>query len=156
MFVIVCIISRWTWRRVFWRLSVIFVFLVACYSIVAFCGWVSFDPHNLLHFVTFCCILLHFIAFYCYCFAYILQRFIEFCCDLLFLAACCTLLQHFVVCILVAFFFQAEDGIRDCLLSRGLGDVYKRQVYSTPIKLFGDVKPARARVRTDPIRRLFV
>ena len=22
---------------------------------------------------------------------------------------------------------QAEDGIRDCLLSRGLGDVYKRQ-----------------------------
>ena len=27
------------------------------------------------------------------------------------------------------FFFQAEDGIRDCLLSRGLGDVYKRQKY---------------------------
>ena len=27
------------------------------------------------------------------------------------------------------FFFQAEDGIRDCLLSRGLGDVYKRQGY---------------------------
>ena len=27
----------------------------------------------------------------------------------------------------VVFFFQAEDGIRDCLLSRGLGDVYKRQ-----------------------------
>ena len=25
------------------------------------------------------------------------------------------------------FFFQAEDGIRVCLLSRGLGDVYKRQ-----------------------------
>ena len=25
-------------------------------------------------------------------------------------------------------FFQAEDGIRDRLLSRGLGDVYKRQV----------------------------
>ena len=25
------------------------------------------------------------------------------------------------------FFFQAEDGIRDCLLSRGLRDVYKRQ-----------------------------
>ena len=23
---------------------------------------------------------------------------------------------------------QAEDGIRDCLLSRGLGDVYKRQI----------------------------
>ncbi|VTU57552.1 hypothetical protein AMBR_JPGBJEAN_02769 [Lacticaseibacillus rhamnosus] len=27
----------------------------------------------------------------------------------------------------IVFFFQAEDGIRDCLLSRGLGDVYKRQ-----------------------------
>ena len=26
------------------------------------------------------------------------------------------------------FFFQAEDGIRDPLWSRGLGDVYKRQV----------------------------
>ena len=25
------------------------------------------------------------------------------------------------------FFFQAEDGIRDLLRSRGLGDVYKRQ-----------------------------
>ena len=25
-------------------------------------------------------------------------------------------------------FFQAEDGIRDCPRSRGLGDVYKRQV----------------------------
>ena len=26
------------------------------------------------------------------------------------------------------FFFQAEDGIRDFCLSRGLGDVYKRQI----------------------------
>ena len=26
------------------------------------------------------------------------------------------------------FFFQAEDGIRDAQESRGLGDVYKRQV----------------------------
>ncbi|CZS11599.1 hypothetical protein CDFC105_93858 [Clostridioides difficile] len=31
------------------------------------------------------------------------------------------------------FFFQAEDGIRDFCLSRGLGDVYKRQ-------LLGNVK----------------
>ena len=30
-----------------------------------------------------------------------------------------------VVCI---FFFQAEDGIRDLVRSRGLGDVYKRQL----------------------------
>ncbi|CZS11641.1 hypothetical protein CDFC105_93861 [Clostridioides difficile] len=28
------------------------------------------------------------------------------------------------------FFFQAEDGIRDFCLSRGLGDVYKRQILS--------------------------
>ena len=31
-----------------------------------------------------------------------------------------------VVCVL-CFFFQAEDGIRDLVRSRGLGDVYKRQ-----------------------------
>ena len=37
---------------------------------------------------------------------------------------CCT-----VVCLLcfLFFFFQAEDGIRDLVRSRGLGDVYKRQ-----------------------------
>ena len=29
---------------------------------------------------------------------------------------------------LVGFFLQAEDGIRDLVRSRGLGDVYKRQV----------------------------
>ena len=29
------------------------------------------------------------------------------------------------------FFFQAEDGIRDAQESRGLGDVYKRQIYDT-------------------------
>src|SRR5678810_1105049 len=29
--------------------------------------------------------------------------------------------------IILFFFFQAEDGIRDFCLSRGLGDVYKRQ-----------------------------
>ena len=35
-----------------------------------------------------------------------------------------------VVCVLcvVLFFLQAEDGIRDLVRSRGLGDVYKRQV----------------------------
>ena len=31
----------------------------------------------------------------------------------------------------MCFFFQAEDGIRDRSPSRGLGDVYKRQVYKT-------------------------
>ena len=28
-----------------------------------------------------------------------------------------------------SFFFQAEDGIRDLVRSRGLGDVYKRQIH---------------------------
>ena len=30
------------------------------------------------------------------------------------------------------FFFQAEDGIRDLVRSRGLGDVYKRQMWRWP------------------------
>ena len=34
-------------------------------------------------------------------------------------------------------FFQAEDGIRDLVRSRGLGDVYKRQPEGTV--LYGDV-----------------
>ena len=31
------------------------------------------------------------------------------------------------ILMLLCFFFQAEDGIRDLVRSRGLGDVYKRQ-----------------------------
>ena len=34
--------------------------------------------------------------------------------------------------IAVVFFFQAEDGIRDLVRSRGLGDVYKRQTERSP------------------------
>ena len=38
-----------------------------------------------------------------------------------------------VLCLYVIFFFfQAEDGIRDLVRSRGLGDVYKRQVFVVP------------------------
>ena len=44
------------------------------------------------------------------------------CCVLCFVVA--SALCH-VWCL---FFFQAEDGIRDLVRSRGLGDVYKRQV----------------------------
>ena len=33
------------------------------------------------------------------------------------------------------FVFQAEDGIRDLVRSRGLGDVYKRQVISLAVLL---------------------
>ena len=32
----------------------------------------------------------------------------------------------------IFFFFQAEDGIRDLVRSRGLGDVYKRQAGDDP------------------------
>ena len=35
--------------------------------------------------------------------------------------------DHGLVVLFVLFFFQAEDGIRDLVRSRGLGDVYKRQ-----------------------------
>ena len=38
----------------------------------------------------------------------------------------------FVLCFFV--FFQAEDGIRDLVRSRGLGDVYKRQVFKGRVK----------------------
>ena len=38
-------------------------------------------------------------------------------------------------------FFQAEDGIRDVERSRGLGDVYKRQVMKN-LKNYLEVTPA--------------
>ena len=41
-----------------------------------------------------------------------------------------TVLSVSVWCIV--FFFQAEDGIRDLVRSRGLGDVYKRQRVDLP------------------------
>ena len=50
---------------------------------------------------------------------------------------CCVQLCHHLcesyhvsidLCFTVVFFFQAEDGIRDLVRSRGLGDVYKRQI----------------------------
>ena len=40
------------------------------------------------------------------------------------------------------FFFQAEDGIRDAQESRGLGDVYKRQI-GDPVKKTGSGIPDR-------------
>ena len=39
-------------------------------------------------------------------------------------SGCVDLVMFVVLCV---FFFQAEDGIRDLVRSRGLGDVYKRQ-----------------------------
>ena len=40
------------------------------------------------------------------------------------------------------FFFQAEDGIRDLVRSRGLGDVYKRQPYDSGISLVAQISTA--------------
>ena len=39
------------------------------------------------------------------------------------------LIRWLLYCIF--FFFQAEDGIRDLVRSRGLGDVYKRQLFDS-------------------------
>ena len=54
---------------------------------------------------------------------------------------------------LFIFFFQAEDGIRDAQESRGLGDVYKRQVRLVPSRrtldklvLLDQVPPQRIEV----------
>ena len=41
----------------------------------------------------------------------------------------------------VFFFFQAEDGIRDLVRSRGLGDVYKRQHYNMAVAPARPYKP---------------
>ena len=60
------------------------------------------------------------------------------------------------------FFFQAEDGIRDLVRSRGLGDVYKRQSDSAasgktsgaPRRAFpGKQEPRgnRSGIRPDPV-----
>src|SRR5665811_2288668 len=48
------------------------------------------------------------------------------------------------------FFFQAEDGIRDLVRSRGLGDVYKRQFQETT-KVLTD---AAIEGKTDTLRGL--
>ena len=50
--------------------------------------------------------------------------------------------------VFVFFFFQAEDGIRDLVRSRGLGDVYKRQLpdaFGHTAALFGKMRPDQNR-----------
>ena len=47
------------------------------------------------------------------------------------------------------FFFQAEDGIRDLVRSRGLGDVYKRQMLRPTIP--GDSAVPTELVESEPI-----
>ena len=46
---------------------------------------------------------------------------------------------QFCLLLWMIFFFQAEDGIRDLVRSRGLGDVYKRQVSFIPLGGIEDV-----------------
>ena len=43
------------------------------------------------------------------------------------LAYSMSVMDMYVIVVMSFFFFQAEDGIRDLVRSRGLGDVYKRQ-----------------------------
>ena len=48
----------------------------------------------------------------------------------------------------IVFFFQAEDGIRDVERSRGLGDVYKRQV---SIRHVYPTDPGTGRLHGSPV-----
>ena len=51
------------------------------------------------------------------------------------------------------FFFQAEDGIRDLVRSRGLGDVYKRQgLEGTDCDAAADAGVAAAQLARPPRR----
>ena len=48
----------------------------------------------------------------------------------------CSLMYYTKMSVTISdvFFFQAEDGIRDLVRSRGLGDVYKRQARSCTMR----------------------
>ena len=48
-----------------------------------------------------------------------------------FIVVCFSDVSKLWCCASMCFFFQAEDGIRDLVRSRGLGDVYKRQTDMT-------------------------
>ena len=52
--------------------------------------------------------------------------------------------------LLIVFFFQAEDGIRDLVRSRGLGDVYKRQINTTDISCNGAADGTATALTTSP------
>ena len=56
------------------------------------------------------------------CLRYFVHLYI--CVSIYVICICCVCVY---VCVFFVFFFQAEDGIRDLVRSRGLGDVYKRQ-----------------------------
>ena len=54
------------------------------------------------------------------------------------------------MCFRCYFFFQAEDGIRDAQESRGLGDVYRRQVVDQVERGRRTDPPDQARPRGPP------
>ena len=55
-----------------------------------------------------------------------------------------------VVVVFLFFFFQAEDGIRDLVRSRGLGDVYKRQGNDTAftVKILNPIDTFKLNIAT--------
>ena len=54
------------------------------------------------------------------------------------------------------FFFQAEDGIRDLVRSRGLGDVYKRQCLSGAGSLAERIANVNRLLAADAANGMFV
>ena len=60
-------------------------------------------------------------------------------CTCIVLVDCLQCFLCFFFCLY--FFFQAEDGIRDLVRSRGLGDVYKRQCFPMPTSTTADACP---------------
>ena len=72
------------------------------------------------------------------------------------IALCCLLLLIILMCLSYSFifFFQAEDGIRDLVRSRGLGDVYKRQGVNHVPMLGHSTLPAENEVIQNPFQGL--
>ena len=77
-------------------------------------------------------------------------RLLSISCDLV-----CVVHVLIVCYVFSVFFFQAEDGIRDLVRSRGLGDVYKRQVVEWAIcnndKVFGTIHQINQGIDTGPV-----
>eukprot|EP00831_Metopus_contortus_P002815 TRINITY_DN11049_c0_g1_i8.p1 TRINITY_DN11049_c0_g1~~TRINITY_DN11049_c0_g1_i8.p1 ORF type:complete len:148 (+),score=29.49 TRINITY_DN11049_c0_g1_i8:3-446(+) len=64
---------------------------------------------------------------------------------IVFILFYCLVYSVFILCCFF-FFFQAEDGIRDVERSRGLGDVYKRQVSTQ--STWDDIKAYKSLIKT--------
>ena len=87
-----------------------------------------------------CCTLCYTFSILCVCYAINFLFLVRFC-----------------FCLFFFFFFQAEDGIRDLVRSRGLGDVYKRQGSNVPNRAdMGFVRPGHQPWpgRVDPCKKI--